>query len=149
MHVIGPAVHYILAFLLFGTVFAQMYLLKLTPSAENVGVLARVARVGGIAALLVLLSGIDGVFHSGKGVSYYLHSGAFHAAITTYLIILLVSTAPALRFLRWSRAVNTGGALPSADEWKSQRKWSHIQMALIALMAVFMAMMARGVLSGG
>ncbi|MDB5972825.1 MAG: hypothetical protein JWQ90_5275 [Hydrocarboniphaga sp.] len=144
-HVIGSSIHYIVVFLLVGTVTAEMYLLKLTPSVENVRVIARADMMYGIAAALVLLSGISGVLHSGKGAPYYLHNGAFHAAITFFILAGLLSIAPTMRYLRWNKAAKTSGALPTAAQWKAQRKWVHMQLGLFAAIAVCMSMMARGV----
>lgn len=148
-HVIGSSLHYIVVFLLVGTVTAELYLLKLTPSVESVRVIARADMVYGIAAVLVLLSGISGVMHSGKGVAYYLHNAAFHAAVTFFILAGLLSIAPTVRFIRWKKAANAGGALPSAQQWQAQRKWVHLQLGLIAAIAVCMSMMARGVGSFG
>lgn len=148
-HVIGSSLHYIVVFLLVGTVTAEMYLLKLTPSVETVRVIARADMVYGIAAVAVLLSGISGVLHSGKGAPYYLHNAAFHAAITFFILAGLLSIAPTIRYLRWKKAANSGGPLPTAAEWSAQRKWAHMQLGLIAAIAVCMSMMARGVGSFG
>ena len=148
-HVIGSSIHYIVVFLLVGTVTAELYLLKLTPSVESVRVIARADMVYGIAAVLVLLSGVSGVMHSGKGVAYYLHNAAFHAAVTFFILAGLLSIAPTIRFIRWKKAANTGGVLPSTQQWQAQRKWVHLQLGLIAAIAVCMSMMARGVGSFG
>jgi putative membrane protein len=144
-HVIGSSLHYIAVFLLVGTVTAELYLLKLTPTIETVRVIARADLMYGIAAGLVLLTGLAGVFHNGKGVQYYLHNGAFHAAITLFVLAGLLSIAPTMRYLHWKKAAVTSGSLPTAADWKAQRKWVHMQLGLLAAIAVCMSMMARGV----
>jgi len=144
-HVIGSSLHYIAVFLLVGAVVAELYLLKLKPTVDVVSVIARADLVYGIGAVLVLMTGLSGVFHSGKGVAYYLHNGAFHAAITCFVLAGLLSIAPTLRYLRWRKAAVLGGTVPSEAEWKAQRKWVHLQLGLFAVIAVCMSMMARGV----
>jgi putative membrane protein len=144
-HVIGSSLHYIAVFLLVGAVTAELYLLKLKPSAEVIAVAARADLMYGVGAVLVLMTGLAGVFHNGKGVAYYMHNGAFHGAVTFFILAGLLSIAPTMRYLRWRRAAVLGGALPTDAEWKAQRKWVHMQLGLFALIAVCMSMMARGV----
>lgn len=144
-HVIGSSLHYIAVFLLVGAVTAELYLLKLAPSVDVVRTVARADLMYGLGAVLVLLTGISGVLHSGKGVAYYLHNGAFHGAATCFVLAGLLSIAPTVRYLRWKKAANASGALPAAAAWSAQRKWVHIQLGLFAVIAVCMSMMARGV----
>ena len=120
-----------------------MYVLKFKPSIAVLQVSARIDRVYAIALLLVLATGIDGVFHTGKGLAYYLHSGAFHGAVTFYALLILLSIKPWLRVRTWNR--NSIGALPADADWGSLRKWIHIRLGLVTLIVFCMSAMARGV----
>ena len=140
--VIGLSTHLWSVFLLVGAVIAELYLLKLPPSVDAVRLIARVDLVYGIAAVLTLVTGVGGAFHA-KGLPYYLHNAAFHAAITFFVLAGLLSITPTLRFRRWKRAA-AGGSLPAVAEWNAQKKWVHLQTALIAAIAFCMAAMSIG-----
>jgi putative membrane protein len=145
--VIIATLHYIAVFLLVGAVFAQMYLLKLPPNADTVRGIARTDIVFGIGAVAILITGFGNAAHA-KGMAYYFHNGAFHLALTLFIVSGLLSIAPTIRYLRWKKAVNAGLPGPSEAEWKAQRKWPHIHLTLFAIIAACMAMMARGVMAG-
>ena len=145
--VITAALHYIAVFLIVGAVFAQMYVLKLPPNADSVRTLARTDILFGIGAVAILLTGFANAAHA-KGMAYYFHNGAFHLALTLFVLSGLLSIAPTMRYLRWKKAVNAGAAGPTEAEWKAQRKWPHIHLTLFAIIAACMAMMARGVMAG-
>lgn len=147
--VIGSTLHYVSALMLFGMAITQMYLFKLAPTADVLRLTARVNRGYGIAALTVLFTGVSMVMHNGKGAAYYLHSGAFHGAITLYVLAALLSILPTRRVRGHLRALERDGTLPSVADWTAPRKFVHAQLALIVLTVVTMSMMARGVLAGG
>ncbi len=141
---VTAGLHYLAFMLMSGAAVTQLYLLKLQPSAELVKLAARVDRVYGIAAAFVLFTGLARmpVAHGGKGIDFYLHVGAFHAAATLFVIAALVSVVPTLRFLRWNRAL-VQGLLPSPADWAGLRKLVHVQLAAMALIALLMPAMAR------
>ena len=145
--VITATLHYIALFLLVGAVVAQMYLLKLPPNADSVRTLARTDILFGIGAVAILITGFGNAAHA-KGMAYYFHNGAFHLALTLFIVSALLSIAPTIRYRRWKKAVNAGAPAPSEAEWKAQRKWPHIHLTLFAIIAACMAMMARGVMAG-
>ncbi|EIT68637.1 DUF2214 family protein [Hydrocarboniphaga effusa] len=111
--VIIATLHYIAVFLLVGAVFAQMYLLKLPPSADAVRGIARADIVFGIGAVAILISGFGNAAHA-KGMAYYFHNGAFHLALTLFIVSALLSIGPTIRYRRWKKAVDAG--LPGPTE---------------------------------
>lgn len=139
--------HYLSVMFLSGALVAEIYLLKLGPSRDTLDSIARVDRIYGASAAAVLLTGLGRLplVHGGKGLDYYLHNGAFHGAVTLFLIAGAISIVPTLRFLRWKKAATANGALPSADAWRGLRKLVHLQLTALALIALLMPMIARGV----
>jgi len=138
--------HYLAVMFLSGGAVAQIYLLRLGPDADTVRAVARADRFYGIGAALTLLTGLLRIpaAHGGKGMTFYLHSGAFHLGLTVFVLTALLSLRPTLRYLRWNRAL-AQGQLPSPSEWKGLRKLVHIQLTALALVALMMPLMARGV----
>lgn len=138
-----PWLHYLGVILLSGGIVAEMYLLKLEPRADVVRLIARADRFYFIGVLVVLISGLARM--GGKGVSYYLHTGAFHGVLTLFVVAALVSLPPTLRFITWRKTLDASGTLPDARAWAGTRKFIHIQTALIAVIALLMVLTARGV----
>lgn len=138
--------HYLAVILLSGAIVTELYLLKLLPSLETLKLMARVDRIYGIAALAVLLTGFARVpiAHGGKSMAYYLHTGAFHGALTLFVLAAVVSLVPTLRYIKWIKAASTTGQLPTPAAWNGIRKLVHIQLGLIAVIALLMPLLARG-----
>jgi putative membrane protein len=138
--------HYLAVMFLSGGAVAQIYLLRLGPDADTVRAMVRADRFYGLGAALTLLTGLlrMPLPHGGKGLGFYLHSGAFHLAITVFGLTALLSLRPTLRYLSWNRAL-ANGALPTPLQWTALRKLVHIQLTALALVALAMPLMARGV----
>ena len=137
--------HYLAFMFMAGAAVSQLFLLKLMPTAEAVKTVTRVDRIYGAAAGAVLLTGFARMplAHGGKGVDYYLHTGAFHGTLTLFVLAALLSIVPTLRFIRWNKAA-AAGTLPDTAAWRGTRKLVHVQLGAIAIIALLMPMMARG-----
>lgn len=143
--ILAAWLHYLAFLFMAGAAVAQLYLLKLAPSRETLKTLVRADRVYGGAAVAVLLTGFARmpVPHGGKGLAYYFGNGAFHGALTLFVLAALVSVLPTVRFLKWNKAA-AGGTLPSQADWRGARKFVHVQLGALAIIAWLMPVMARG-----
>lgn len=143
--IVAAWLHYVAFMFMAGAAVTQIYLLKLLPSFESLKTLVRVDRIYGAAAGAVLLTGLARIpaAHGGKGLDYYLHSGAFHGATTLFVLAALLSIVPTLRYLKWRKAA-AGGTLPPPQAWAASRKLVHIQLTAMTLIALLMPAMARG-----
>ncbi|MEC9359952.1 MAG: DUF2214 family protein [Pseudomonadota bacterium] len=137
--------HYLAFMFMAGAAVSQLFLLKLAPAVETLKTLTRVDRIYGAAAAAVLLSGFARMplAHGGKGMGYYLHSGAFHGALGLFILAALISIVPTLRFIRWNRLA-AAGTLPDSTDCRGTRKLVHVQLGAMAIIALLMPMMARG-----
>lgn len=142
-HIVLPWLHYLAILMMAGAAVAELYLLKLKPADEIVQLLARVDRFYGITAGAVFITGLLRVWHGGKGPDYYWNNGAFHGVILLFIVATLVSLAPTLRFMRWKKALATG-VLPDETAVRKTRVLVHVQLMLVALMALLITMVARG-----
>lgn len=118
------------------------------PEWLNAAVVRRLGRVDliyGIAALLVLCSGVARVVWGAKGADWYLHQPLFHAKVTLFIVIGLMSIRPTLAYRRWIRTLDATGALPAEDEVRQVRRVVMIQAHLLLLLPLAGAMLARGV----
>jgi len=100
---------------------------------------------GGLAALL-LVSGLLRLFFGAKGSAFYLGNPVFHAKITLFVAVGLLSIAPTLRFGRWSKAaLRTPDEAPDAAAVGAVRRMIHIELTLLALIPLLAVLMARGI----
>jgi putative membrane protein len=104
--------------------------------------LVRVDRIYWIALISVLVTGFLRIYLGGKGSAFYWHNWLLHTKITLFVIVLLLSTRPTRRFLRWRATLRAGGALPTEAEVTQARRMvmvaAHI-VPIIPLPAVFLA----------
>jgi len=140
--VVLPWVHYLAVMMMAGGAVAELYLLKLTPNAETVRLLPRVDRFYGSTAALVLVTGILRMYHGGKGADWYWHNGMMHGVIGAFVLAALISIIPTIRFLRWSRQLDSG-TLPTADAVHKTRILVHVQLTLVALVALLITLVAK------
>ncbi len=142
--VVLPWLHYVTMLMMAGAAVAELYLLRLPATADTVRLLPRVDLFYGINAIGVLVTGVLRMYYGGKGADYYWSNGLMHGLLTAYVIAFAVSLVPTLRFRRWSRTLSAGGGLPSPMVVRKTMPLVHIQLTLIALMALLITLVARG-----
>lgn len=106
--------------------------------------LAKLDMIYGMAAIVLLLSGIARLVWGVKGVGGYVASPLFHLKMTLFVIAVLLSLKPTFTFRRWKKALDATGQLPVAEEIKQTRKWVMWQGHLIPVIAVIAVFWARG-----
>jgi len=106
--------------------------------------LARVDMVYGIAAVMVLLSGLARSWWGVKGTAWYWTNPLLHMKLTLFIIVGVISIFPTLTYARWRRTVRAGGALPAEAEIRKTRRLVMIQAHLIAVIPLFAVFLARG-----
>ena len=109
--------------------------------------LATIDRVYGIAAVVVLASGVARTYWGVKGAAWYWHQPLLHAKLGLFVVIGLMSIKPTRAFIRWRKALDATGALPAADEVKTVRRWVMIQSHLLILIPLAAVFLARGVMT--
>ncbi len=134
--------HHLLVFSLAATLFGERLLLR----AERPD-LRRLAGLDGMyggLSVLVLAVGVARVVWGGKGWAFYEANPFFWAKIGVFILIGLASLPPTLNFLRWSRAARADAAwTPPAAQLAAVRRWTLIELALLAPLIGFAAAMAR------
>ncbi|WP_213956043.1 DUF2214 family protein [Variovorax sp. dw_954] len=106
--------------------------------------LARVDMVYGIAAVLVLLTGLLRTWLGVKGTGWYWTNPLLHIKLTLFISVGIVSAFPTITYMRWRKTLRATGALPAEAEVKKTRKLVMIQAHLIALIPLFAVFLARG-----
>lgn len=113
----------------------------------NAAVVERLARLDviyGMAATLMIASGIARLIWGIKGASWYLSQPMFHIKITIVVAMAVLSIWPSIMFRRWRRNLRTTGAMPADLEVKKVRRLVMIQSHVLPVVAVIAVFWARG-----
>ena len=80
-----------------------------------------------------------------KGTTYYLHNGAFHALLSVFVVVALLSIYPTVVFLRWRAQTRAGrGQELAGGQFKKLQMILRLEMALVLLAPFFATWMAHG-----
>jgi putative membrane protein len=108
--------------------------------------LARVDLLYMAAAVLALATGVLRVVWFGQGAGFYLHNPVFYIKLALFAAVGLLSIPPTLQYLRWMRALRSGGTA-FAEPWQVTRVRRYLvaQLVLFALIPLMAVLMARGI----
>jgi putative membrane protein len=146
MNAVVAFLHHLAAFTLVASLAVEFVLIRDELTPRNARRLQLADLVFGISAGAILVLGALRVAYFEKGAAYYLHSAPFIAKITLFALVGLLSVYPTKQFLRWGRAQKQG-ALPVVAAAVTQRIRTviHLELALVALLILCAALMAKGI----
>lgn len=100
--------------------------------------------VYGLAATLVLVTGILRVLFFGKGTDYYLHQPVFWAKVAVFGVVSLLSVVPTVSFIRWIAPLRAQRP-PTLSQPQVSRLQLLIRLELmgVAVIPLLASMMAR------
>jgi len=138
--------HFVFVFILVGVIVAEAFILRLRVDGAVARLLLRVDLFYGISAVLLILAGVGRVIWGAKGWDYYEHQPFFWAKMATFAAIGLISIVPTRTFIRWTKAASANPDLViDTAEVKRVRRLVMLETHLIALLALFAVLMARGI----
>ena len=142
---VAAYLHFLSIFMLFALLVLEHRLFKLPLDLERARSLVRIDIAYGLAACVVLLTGLARVVWYGKGLDYYLHNSMFHAKMGLFVLIALLSGFPTFVFLNWRNALKAG-QVPQISPGKARAVIMVIRLELLLalLMPLFAVLMARG-----
>jgi len=138
--------HHVAAFALVGALAAEFVLIRGELTEKTAARMLAADAVYGASAGIVVVVGLLRVFYFEKGGAYYLHSVPFLLKFALVVIAGGLSMVPTREYLSWYRTLKQGRA-PVLDERKrgALRRVIHIELALVVLILLCAALMARGV----
>ncbi|MGD9387165.1 MAG: DUF2214 family protein [Gammaproteobacteria bacterium] len=138
--------HYLGIMFLAAALVAEHLLFTPRPELKVARKLVTVDLIYGVSLVVVLVTGIGRLFYGGKGVAFYMQTGAFHAKFTLFVVMALVWLYPAIKFLGWRRTLKSGGTPAMADgDGRRVLMTVRVQLLLLVLLPLLAAMMARGI----
>ena len=105
MNILVALLHHIAAFILVGTLLAELVLIHQPLTLSSAKSLRFIDSIYGMSAVLIIVLGILRVMYFEKGQDYYLHSHAFMLKMTAFIVVGLLSIYPTVVFLRWGKAI--------------------------------------------
>jgi len=113
-------------------------------NAKVVERLVTVDRIYGIAAVVVLLTGLARTWWGFKGAAWYWTDWLLHLKLALFVAVALMSIKSTLMFIRWRRQLRVDGRLPDEGQVRLARKWVMVQAHVIALIPLAAVFLARG-----
>ena len=96
-------------------------------------------------AVLALVTGLLRLFWGAKGSAFYIPNPVFHAKMTVYVAVALLSILPTVRFIGWSKAALATGRGPDDAAVHAVRRIIVAELVLVALLPLLATLMSRGV----
>ena len=137
-------VHHLLVFVLVAILAGQIALVRPGLGADAVRRLTRLDAAYGALALAVLIAGFARAIWGLKGWEFYGSYWVFWLKVGIFALVGLLSIMPTLRFRRW-RGVVAGSDVVPSSEVSTVRRWLHAEAAVLLLIPVIAAMLARSV----
>jgi putative membrane protein len=135
--------HFIAIFGLAIVLTGELFLLRKNLPADLVQRLRLLDRGYGIAAVLVIVTGLARLNLGLKGAAFYTHNPVFWTKMALFAAVGLISIVPTVAYLRWGRRQLPDGSVVLDDAEVTRLRlllWLQIGLFLfIPLCAVFMA----------
>jgi putative membrane protein len=129
-----------------GCLAAQTLICNRDLQPPAVRLLAWIDAVYLATAIAALATGLLRVFLGDKGSAFYLSNPVFYLKLTLFVAVGLISIPPARQFIRWNRALAAGeGRVLTDAQIESVRRYLLLELALLALIPLCAALVARGV----
>lgn len=144
--VFWASAHYLGILVLFGCVYGMLLFWRTQINEYNFRTLLWLHVAYWVSLLVVLVSGLARAGWTEKGMAFYMANPWFHAKVTVFVLIILLSLYPVKRMRAWRKTAD-GEAVPPVSPalQKTLRRTLVAEIHLISLMPILGALMARGV----
>jgi putative membrane protein len=137
--------HFLCIFSLAALLAGELFLFRKRLPASIVHQLQIVDRWYGIAAGLVILTGLLLLFFGLKGAAFYLHNPVFWTKMGLFVILALLSILPTVAFLKWnSRKTADGSVFLEDGEFGRIRGVLWVEVGVFTFIPLCAALMANG-----
>ncbi|HWU35283.1 MAG TPA: DUF2214 family protein [Methylovorus sp.] len=139
-YVIVKYLHFIGILVLASTLMVEHMQFKAEMSAATLKKVALIDLIYGVAAGVILVTGLLLAFAVGKPSAFYTANPVFHVKVTLFVLIGLLSIHPTLFLLR-----HRNSTAPSITVPKSIVMVVRLEMLLLLIIPLLAVMMARGI----
>ncbi|MEJ2594544.1 MAG: DUF2214 family protein [bacterium] len=147
MDILIPYLHYIGIMILMGSLITEHVTLKPGITKSQIKSLATTDLIYGIAAAVVLVTGLLRWFVVDvKGAEFFNKNPLFHIKVTLFVVIVILSIFPTLKFLKWRKSIRNGQEVEVSEaEAKKQLMFIRIELLLLAIIPLLAVMVAMGI----
>jgi putative membrane protein len=139
-------IHHIAVFGLVGLLAAEFVLVRPGLSGGTLRQLGALDGAYGGFSTLVILAGVARVIWGDAGWEFYVMNWVFWGKMALFVGVGVLSIRPTMQFVRWRRAAAADASYtPPAAEIAHVRKWMLAEFAVLFVIPIFAAMMARGI----
>ena len=144
-HVITAYLHFVGIMALMATLLAEHITLQPNMTRLHMQRLAITDLLYGIAAGVVLVTGLLRFIYFGKGIHFYLVNPIFYVKVGIFLLIALISVYPTVKFLSWRRMLKqTRTPEVDAPTITRLRYVVRLELGLLLVIPLLAVLMARG-----
>ncbi len=137
--------HFLCIFTLTALLTGELLLFRRSLPAAMLRQLQLVDRFYGVAAGLVIVTGIALVLYGLKGPAFYLHNAIFWTKMALFVTVALLSIPPTVAYLRWNSRKSVDGTVTLEDgEFGRIRGLLWAQVAVLTFIPLCAALMANG-----
>lgn len=137
--------HFIAIFSLASLLVGELILFRKVILADAFHRLRTIDRWYGIAAGVVILTGLSRVFLGIKGASFYAHNPVFWTKMGLFVIVALLSILPTIAYVKSGDRIGTGDPITFGDaEFGRIRTLLWAQVAVFIFIPLCATFMARG-----
>jgi len=138
--------HYLGFMLAFASLTVEAFNLKKEMTLEEAKRVSFADAAYGIAAVIILVTGVLRVLYFGKGTDYYLSNPFFYAKMGVFVIISLLSLYPTFTFISWIKDLQNDRTPRLEIEQVNRLSWlikgELFGFTLVPLLAAIMARMS-------
>jgi len=137
--------HFMCIFALASLLFSELVILRRILPSDLLSRLQLIDRWYGIAAALVILSGLARLFLGVKGPEFYGHNPVFWTKMTLFAAVGITSIFPTIAYLAWNKRRQSDGSIVLSDaEFTRTRRLIWLQVGLFVFIPLCATFMARG-----
>ncbi len=134
--------HFISVFAIVGAILAEQFLVSRTMTRREISRISIVDGIYGIGAILVLLAGFMLWFKVGKGEAFYTKNWIFHAKLSLFVLLGVLSIFPTIFFMKHRKA-NISATLIDVPTYIIVL--IRIELAIIIIMPLLATLMSIGI----
>ncbi|MBG9377805.1 DUF2214 family protein [Panacibacter sp. DH6] len=137
-------IHIITFGLGFYSIWARADALKKLHDPHGLKDVFKADNLWGLASLLWIVTGLWRAFGGlEKGSYYYLHSNAFIAKMTLFLLVFILEIKPMITLIKWRRQRKKNEPINFSPA-RQLARLSHIELGLLAIIVCLATAIARG-----
>ena len=137
--------HFVSIILLFVALTVEKILFKQSIDQKTARRILVFDSLYGIAALILLTTGLLKFFLYGKGSGYYIHNYLMWIKLALFSIVGILSIYPTVYFLKWRKILKRDEEVVISEEaYKKISLLIHLELAIAILIPLLATLLARG-----